>query len=136
MSKASIPVLAVLVIFLSVGGALAQTAPEQPGAQGVQAAEQVYIHFFAVPRVLPGGKEAAEKYPALRAFLARTAGGYSQLGTCDGGALLASGEVRTATNTCFLVSASHDISDEIATYLKANFGEKTPYVVAWPGSRR
>jgi hypothetical protein len=135
MSKASIPVLAVLSLFLAVGGALAQPAPEQPAPE-VQAAQQVYVHFFVAPKVLPGGKEAAEKYPGLRAFLARTAGGYTQLGKCDGGALLPSGEVRTAGNTCFLVSASHDISDEIATYIRANFGEKSPYVVVWQGSRR
>jgi hypothetical protein len=44
--------------------------------------------------------------------------------------------VRTAETRAFLVSASHDLSDEIATHLKANFGEKTPYVVVWQGSRR
>ncbi|MFZ5812614.1 MAG: hypothetical protein ACOY4F_11270 [Thermodesulfobacteriota bacterium] len=136
MSKTSCLALTVLYLFLTAGVVCAQTAQDQPGGQAVQAAEQVYIHFFVVPRVLPGGKEAAEKYPGLRAFLAKTAGGYTQLGACDGGALLPSGEVRTAGNTCFLVSASHDLSDEIATHLKANFGEKTPYVVVWQGSRR
>jgi len=125
------------ILFATAPG-MAQTAGQTagPGAEtAVQAAEQVVIHFFAVPRVLPGGKEAALKFPDLRKFLAKTAGGYSQLGSCDGGALLPSGEVRTGNNICFMVSASRDVSAEIAAYLKTHFEDKSPYIVSWTGNR-
>jgi len=138
MRRGAILIVAACVILLAAMSATAQTSgqtPGQPSDTAVQAAEQVVIHFFVVPRVLPGGKEAAGKFPELRKFLAKTAGGYSQLGSCDGGALLPSGEVRAETNICFMVSASRDVSAEIAAYLKTHFENKSPFVLSWPGSR-
>lgn len=138
MRRGVMLLVAACVILLAGASAFAQ-APGQtpaPGAEtAVQAAEQVVIHFFVVPRVLPGGKEAALKFPDLRKFLARTAGGYSQLGSCDGGSLLPSGEVRAENNICFMVSASRDVSAEIAAYLKTHFENKSPFVLSWPGNR-
>ncbi|MDQ7832958.1 MAG: hypothetical protein RDU30_14600 [Desulfovibrionaceae bacterium] len=138
MRRGMVVMVAACVILLAAMSAFAQT-PGQVPAQGqgtvVQASEQVVIHFFVVPRVLPGGKEAAGKFPDLRKFLAKTAGGYSQLGSCDGGSLLPSGEVRAETNICFMVSAPRDVSAEIAAYLKTHFENKSPFVLSWPGSR-
>jgi hypothetical protein len=133
MRQSATAILTALTILLTAGSVPAQTPA--PGAEAVQAAEQVVVHFFVVPRVLPGGKEAAGKFPDLRKFLARTAGGYTQLGSCDGGALAASGEVRSETNICFMVSAPRDMSTEIAAYLKTHFENKSPFILTWPGSR-
>lgn len=124
----------VLAMFVAAGTALAQTQGAD-GGQAVQATEQVVVHFVVVPRVLPGGKEPAGKFPELRKFLAKTAGGYTQLGSCDGGVLAAGGEVRSESNICFLVSAPRDLSAEITAYVKGHFENKTPFILTWPGNR-
>ena len=135
MRHSATAILMVLTILAAACPALAQAPGAGTGDQTLQAAEQVVVHFFVAPRVLPGGKEAAMKFPDLRRFLAKIAGGYTQLGSCDGGVLAASGEVRSETNVCFMVSAPSDLSTEIAAYLRTHFETKSPFVLTWQGNR-
>ncbi len=104
-------------------------------APGVCLAEEnaapVTVHFFLVPAVLPDGSDSSPGLPALRLFLAKLAGGYTELGAGSGGYLDEKGELVKEDNHAFLVSADKDLSKDIRSYLEKNFPQSMHYILVW-----
>ncbi len=108
--------------------------PSVPNAE--EKSGVVVVHYFVVPSVLPGGVNAAERLPALRMFLSKLAGGYTQLGMTQGGWVNPKGGLETERNISFLVSAEKDVSKEIAAYLDRHFPAKARYLLVWDAVRK
>lgn len=89
------------------------------------------VHFFVVQDVLPDGASAASRLPDLRIFLAKLAGGYTELGPGQGGFMDAANQLVSENNHCFLVSADKDLSGDIRAYLDANFPAEMQYILVW-----
>jgi len=122
--RALIPALSALVVCAAVLLLAPQSrAMEKPGA--------VTVHFFLVPAVLPDGTDSAPALPALRLFLAKLAGGYTELGAGSGGYLDDKGELVKEDNIAFVVSAPKDVSKEIKAYLEENFPQDLHFILVW-----
>jgi len=91
----------------------------------------VTLHFFVVTDILPDGASAAPRLPELRLFLAKLAGGYTELGPGQGGFMNAANQLVSEQNHSFLVSADKDLSGEIRAYLDANFPAAMQYILVW-----
>jgi hypothetical protein len=100
-----------------------------PGAATAQAESQVYVHFFVVP--IPSQDGTSDEIAALRIKLAELAGGYTELGLVDGGALQSGGQVVTRRNIAYMVSASRDITADLEEYVPVHFPIEKPYVLVW-----
>jgi hypothetical protein len=108
-----------LVLLLAATTASAKTQP-------------VITHLFLVPVTLPDGRDAAPALVDLEAWLAESFGGYTRLGTGQGGWKNEPGQVETQVNAAYLVTAPRDVSREIADRLTRDFGERVPYVLVFP----
>jgi len=118
--------LSVLFLALCVF-ALAPMAANAANASG----RAVTVHFFVVPDVLPDGAGAADRLPELRLFLAKLAGGYTELGPSQGGFMNAANQLVSENNHSFLVSADKDVSGEIRKYLDENFPAEMQFILVW-----
>ena len=96
--------------------------------------QQVFVHLFTVPTVLPGGEDAAGQTATLRAWLAETFGGFTRLGTGEGGWKNEQGRLETEANTTYLVTAPRDVAKEIEERLRRDFGVRVPYVLVFPAA--
>ena len=93
--------------------------------------EKTYIHFFVAPKLMPDGTSAEEQIQALRLWLAREAGGYTELSEAPGGWLDEEGNLQTEEQAAFLVSAPVNLKEPIRQYMTRNFGQSLPYVMLW-----
>lgn len=100
-----------------------------PGAVPAQAESQVYVHFFVVP--IPSQDGTGDEIAALRLKLAEMAGGYTELGLVNGGALQSGGQLSTRRNMAYMVSASRDITADLEEYVPVHFPIEKPYVLVW-----
>lgn len=100
-----------------------------PGAAIAKAESQVYVHFFVVP--IPSQDGGSDQIAALRVKLAELAGGYTELGLANGGALQSNGQVATRRNIAYMVSASRNISADLEEYVPLHFPIEKPYVLVW-----
>lgn len=96
--------------------------------------QQVFAHLFMVPTVLPGGEDAAGQTAVLRTWLAETFGGFTRLGTGEGGWKNEEGRLETEANATYLVTAPRDVSKELAARLRQDFGVRAPYVLVFPAA--
>lgn len=115
------PLSVCLVALLSWGAAMARADTQQ-----------VFAHLFTIPASLPDGGDAKARTAELEAWLAETFGGYTRLGPGGGGWKNETGQVETEANTVYLATAPRDFSKEIAARLATDFGERVPYVLAFP----
>lgn len=136
------PVLAAVLAMLCLS--LVHPAPARaqapvratvPNAAWEGAVEPTLVHFFVVPLVLPDGRDAAEKFPDLKRFLIKLAGGYTQLGAAEGGWLDPRGQVETERNVTFMVAAPRDISAELVGHLKTAFKVREAFVLVYEAKR-
>jgi hypothetical protein len=100
-----------------------------PGAMTALAESQVYVHFFVVP--IPSQDGSSDEIAALRLKLAELAGGYTELGLANGGALQSDGQVITRRNIAYMVSASRDITADLEEYVPIHFPIEKPYILVW-----
>lgn len=96
------------------------------------ASRQVFTHLFIVPALLPDGAEAAPRLAGLESWLNETFGGYTRLAPGQGGWKNETGQVESETNTVYLVTASRNLSKDIAARLSGEFGVRVPYVLVFP----
>ena len=104
-------------------------------AQGRAESRQVFAHVFTVPTVLPEGASASARQRELEAWLSATFGGFTCLGRGTGGWKNEGGRVETQDNVVYLVTAGRDVSKAIAEKLRADFGERAPYVLVIPAGQ-
>ncbi|WP_300161384.1 hypothetical protein [Solidesulfovibrio sp.] len=92
---------------------------------------QVFAHLFTVPADLPAGGDASARIPALEEWLAGSFGGFTRLGSGDGGWKNEQGKIEIQGNVVYLVTANRDYAKEIAARLVADFGERMPYILVF-----
>lgn len=96
-------------------------------------AGQVYIHFIVVPSQTQDGTSLDKSLEDFRQMLAQTAGGYTYLGTGDGGTLLSGGQIEKGVNASFIVSAPKNLTEEIEAWVPRHFGNEKPFILVWKG---
>jgi len=87
-----------------------------------------------VPVLFSDGTSTEDTVSGLKEYLLELAGGYSELGTSEGGWLDSQGSAETEGIVSFIVSAPTDISAELKGYLSDNFNQQYPYVLVWTGT--
>jgi len=99
-----------------------------------QAAEQqpFFVHFVVVPAVLPDGSDASPVILEFKKEALKLAGGYTELGSCQGGSL-ADGKVVDRENVSFIIGAKKDISQELKAISTKLFKGEDAFILAWPG---
>ncbi len=93
--------------------------------------DRIFIHFFVAPQYMPDGTSSEEQIQALRLWLAREAGGYTEFKEAPGGWIDGAGNLQTEEQVAFLVSAPANLKEAIRQYMSRNFGQSLPYVVVW-----
>ena len=112
--------VALCLVLAAAGPALAQ--------------EPVHMHYFVVPAQTAGGQELATVMDQFKLGLAQLAGGYTELGLSNGGAM-DQGSLVKEINFSFLVAAPADISAELAALISQHFATSAPFIVHWTGER-
>ena len=121
----------ILVLFIASLALVPLTANAKTG----DAPGAATVHFFVVPDALPDGANAAPRLPELRLFLAKLAGGYTELGPSEGGFMNAANQLVSEKNHPFLVAADKDLSGDIRAYLDANFPAEMQFILVWKAVR-
>lgn len=92
---------------------------------------KVYMHYFTVPTRFSDNSTTTAAVEDLKGYLCETAGGYSGLGTSEGGWMNAQGAVEKEGIVSFMVSSSQNLSEPLKQYLTQHFNQEYPYVVVW-----
>ena len=108
---------------------LAALAMPVPGSAGSEA----FIHFIVVPAQTQNRDELQSNLEAFKRMLAETAGGYTSLGSTDGGALLPGGDIDKETSCSFIVASPQNISREIEAWVETHFKTGKPFILVWKG---
>lgn len=91
--------------------------------------------LFTVPVVLPDGTSSEEKRGELESWLVERAGGYTLLGTGQGGWKSPTGEVITEENHVYLVGIydgdPETFAREVNDYIVKNFDQQEAWVERW-----
>jgi len=101
------------------------------GSESGAEPDRMYIHFFVAPKHMPDGTPAEEQIQALRLWLAREGGGYTELKDAPGGWIDGEGNLQTEEQVAFLVSAPMNLKEAVRQYMIRNFGQSLPYVLVW-----
>ncbi|MFH2126842.1 MAG: hypothetical protein ABIK12_10015, partial [Pseudomonadota bacterium] len=93
------------------------------------AESQVFIHYIVVP--IPSQDGTTDEIAAFRAKLIELAGGYTEMGLVNGGSRHDDGQIETARNFAYLVSASRNITADLEEYVPRHFPTSKPFVLVW-----
>lgn len=94
-------------------------------------AQETFVHFFVVPAVDARGAQNKNAVSELKAYLLKTAGGYTILGASAGGWVSPGGSVEKDNNITFWVTSPRNLSADLKNYIRMNFKMQEPYVVVW-----
>jgi hypothetical protein len=67
----------------------------------------------------------------LRLFFGKLAGGYTCLGSTDGGYLPPDGTLEKNANYSLIVAAPRDLNKDIEAYIPRYFETDKPYILIW-----
>ncbi|WP_419787582.1 hypothetical protein [Pseudodesulfovibrio sp.] len=90
------------------------------------------VHFVVVPAVLPDGGDASSAVLEFKKEVLKLAGGFTELGPCQGGSLKDS-KVNEKENVAFIIGADKDISKELKALSLKLFHGGSAFILAWPG---